>query len=79
MADDRGIQVVVNPPTKKKPEAHDAIVSLKNAGVLTAVQQSQIESLFKIGNNCAHPKEQVVATDIERLIKEGKQLASIIL
>ncbi len=79
VADDRGIKIFVNPPNKKKPEAQDVIISLKNAGVISAIQQSQLESLFKVGNNCAHPKEQIVAVDIERLIRESKQLASIIL
>lgn len=58
VADQRGIVITANPPHKKKPEAQDAIVSLKKAGIITAIQQSQLETLFKIGNNCAHPQEK---------------------
>jgi hypothetical protein len=38
-----------------------------------------LDSLFTIANNCAHPKEAIKAEDVERLIKRGKELASIIL
>ena len=79
VADQRGIVITVNPPHKKKPEAQDAIVSLRKAGAITAIQQSQLETLFKIGNNCAHPQEIIDPADIEKIIKDGKQLASIIL
>jgi hypothetical protein len=78
VADQRGIVITVNPPHKKKPEAHDAIVSLRKAGVITAVQQSQLETLFKIGNNCAHPQEIIDPADVEKMINDGKQLASVI-
>lgn len=79
VANQRGIVITANPPHKKKPEAYDAIVSLKKAGVITAIQQSQLEMLFKIGNNCAHPQEIIDPGDIERMISDGKQLASVIL
>ncbi len=79
VADQKGIVITVNPPHKKKPEAQDAIISLRKAGVITAIQQSQLESLLKIGNNCAHPQEIIEPADIERMIKDGKQLASVIL
>ena len=77
--DQRGILITVNPPHKKKPEAQDAIVSLRKEGVITAIQQSQLETLFKIGNNCAHPQEIIDPTDVEKMINDGKQLASVIL
>jgi hypothetical protein len=79
VADQRGIVITVNPPHKKKPEAQDAIVSLRKAALITAVQQSQLETLLKIGNNCAHPQEIVDPADIEKMINDGKQLASVIL
>lgn len=79
VAEARNINITLNPPTKKKADAQDVIVSLKNAGAITAIQHSQLETLFKIANNCAHPKEQIAPTDVERLIKEAKELASIIL
>ncbi len=77
--DQHGIAVATNPPSKRKAEAQDAIVSLRKAGLITAIQQSQLETLFRIGNNCAHPKEIINFTDIEKLITEGRQLASVIL
>ena len=45
---------------------------------MTAIQKSQFDSLLKVANNCAHPKEAVVAADVERLIRDGKQLAALI-
>jgi hypothetical protein len=79
VADQRGTVITVNPPHKKKPEAQDAIVSLRKAGVITAIQQSQLETLLKIGNNCAHPQEIINPADVEKMINDGKQLASVIL
>lgn len=79
VAEDRNIPIAVNPPSKKRAEAQDVIISLKNANVITPIQQSQLETLFKIGNNCAHPKEAINQIDVEKLIKEGKELASVIL
>jgi hypothetical protein len=79
VADQRGIAISVNPPHKKKAEAQDVIVSLRKAGIITAIQQSQLDTLFKIGNNCAHPREIIDPKDIERMINQGKQLASVIL
>ena len=79
VADQRGIVITVNPPHKKKPEAQDTIVSLRKAGVITAIQQSQLETLFKIGNNCAHPQDIIDPADVEKMINDGKQLASVIL
>jgi hypothetical protein len=38
-----------------------------------------LETLFKIGNNCAHPQEIIDPADIEKMINDGKQLASVIL
>jgi len=52
--------------------------TLQKGGVITAIQKSQFDSLFKIANNCAHPKEAVLAADVERLIRDGKQLAALI-
>jgi hypothetical protein len=79
VADQRGIVITVNPPHKKKPEAHDVIVSLRKTEVITAIQQSQLETLFRIGNNCAHPQEIIDPADVEKMIDDGKHLASVIL
>ncbi|MFZ1074987.1 MAG: hypothetical protein WAN50_01295 [Minisyncoccia bacterium] len=79
VADDHGVKIAVNPPGKKKADVQDVITSLKNSSVISPIQQSQLESLFKVGNNCAHPKEQVIPADVERLIREARALAAIIL
>lgn len=77
--DSHGLSVVKNPPTKKKADTQDLLTSLVKASVVTPIQKSEMDSLFAIGNNCAHPKEQVVQTDVERLISRGRELASVIL
>lgn len=79
VADSRSIAIVVNPPTKKKPGVEDVLQTLLNANVLTGIQKSELDGLFKVGNNCAHPKEVVRAEDVERLIVRGRELASVIL
>jgi hypothetical protein len=78
IADAKNVVIEVNPPTKKKAEAQDAIHSLVKAGVITKIQQSEIESLFRIGNTCAHPKEAIKAEDIKRLLQRGKELSATI-
>jgi hypothetical protein len=77
--DSHQIQVQLNPPTKKKADIDDVLVTLVKQSVITAIQQSQLASLFKVANNCAHPKEQVKAEDVKRLIMQGKELAAVIL
>jgi hypothetical protein len=79
VADQRNIVITVNPPHKKKPDAQDVIISLRKAGLITAIQQSQLEMLFRIGNNCAHPQEIINAADIRQMVREGKQLAAVLL
>jgi hypothetical protein len=78
VADAHAVSIVVNPPSKKKPEAADVINALKKQGIITAIQKSSLEGLFKVGNNCAHPMEAVVENDVTRLIRDGKQLAAVI-
>jgi hypothetical protein len=79
VADVRKLQIVVNPPSKKHPDVEDVMQTLQRNGVITAIQKSQLDSLFKVANNCAHPEEAVNQGDVERLIRDGKQLASVIL
>jgi hypothetical protein len=79
VVDARGITVLKNPPHKKRAEVSDVLVTLVKAGVVTSVQKSELDSLFAVANNCAHPKEAVNQSDVERLIKRGRELASIIL
>ena len=74
----RGLSIQLNPPTKKKPTAGDALATLHAANVITAIQKSELDSLFTIANHCAHPKEVVTAKDVERLVERGRELASVI-
>jgi hypothetical protein len=79
VADARSLTIILNPPSKKHPDASDVVNTLSKAGVITPVQRSQLESLFSVANNCAHPKGPVLGADVERLIRDGKQLAATIL
>lgn len=77
--DERALKIQVNPPTKKKADISDLSNTLVKAGIITAIQRSELDNLFMIGNHCAHPKETVTAENVEQLIERGKMLASIIL
>lgn len=79
VADMRSIAIEVNPPSKGKPGVVDVMTTLVKHGVLTPIERSELDSLFKVGTNCAHPKEVVKPKDVERLIRRGKELASMIL
>jgi hypothetical protein len=79
VVDSYGLAVAKNPPTKKKADTQDLLTTLVKASVVTPIQKSEMDSLFTIGNNCAHPKEVVVQADVERLIRRAQELASVIL
>ena len=79
VADSRSTPNQVNPPLKQKPEAQDVLDALAEAAVITEIQKTELESLFAIGDNCAHPKEIVEQEDVERLIRRGRELAVTIL
>lgn len=79
VADSRSIEIKLNPPTKKKHDFNDILISMEKAFVITPIQKSELESLFKIGNNCAHPKEEINRGDVERLIIRARELSSVIL
>ncbi len=79
VADDRALTVAKNPSTKKVADVADLLNTLVKETVVTQVQKSQLRSLFDVANNCAHPKEPVRFEDVERLIREGRALASVIL
>jgi len=79
VADSHGITVVKNPPHKAHPDFSDVIVALKKNVIITEVQRSRLETLYKIGNNCAHPKETVRHEDVQELVKDGKALTAVIL
>lgn len=74
-----GITVQKNPPNKKKPDTQDLLTTLIKENVLTQIQKSELDGLFTIGNNCAHPKEAVVKADVERFLRRGRELAALIL
>lgn len=78
VGESRNIPIAVNPPTKKKAEAQDVITSLLKSAVINSVQQSQLLFLFKVGNNCAHPKEAVRVEEVEKLVTQGKELSAVI-
>jgi hypothetical protein len=42
-------------------------LSLKRTEVITEVQRARLGTLYRIGNNCAHPKEAVNASDVQAL------------
>lgn len=77
--DSRSIAVEKNPPQKKKAEAADALLTLARHNLITPIQRSELQTLFAIANNCAHPKEKVKDDDVQRLIQRGAELCSIIL
>jgi len=79
VADSRALTVVKNPPTKKVADVSDLLATLVKETVLTQIQRSQLDGLFAIANNCAHPKEAVRIEDVERLIRDGRVLASTVL
>jgi hypothetical protein len=79
VADSRSLTVAKNPPMKKVADVSDLLTTLVKEAVITAVQRSQLDSLFAVGNNCAHPKEPIRVDDVERLIREGRALTSIVL
>jgi hypothetical protein len=78
VADSRTLSVAKNPPTKKVADVSDLLNTLVKESVITQVQRSQIDSLFAVANNCAHPKESVRVEDVERLIREGRALTSVV-
>jgi hypothetical protein len=78
VAETRSLTIIVNPPTKKRPDVEDVLNTLIKASVITPVQKSHFDSLFRIANNCAHPKEPINSNDVERLIRDGRAEAAAI-
>lgn len=78
LAESRKLAIALNPPSKKKAEASDVLTALSKAAVITGIQQAELQSLFRIANNCAHPKEAVKPQDVQRLIERSRELASVI-
>jgi hypothetical protein len=40
---------------------------LKRSEAITEVQRARLDTLSRIGNNCAHPKEAAKASDVQAL------------
>jgi len=78
VAEERNITIVKNPQNKAHSDFTDITLSLKNAGVITAVQRARLDVLYRIGNNCAHPKEIVNRNDVEELIRDGSSFTGLI-
>ena len=78
VAQERGVTIATNPPSKAHPDFTDITLSLRNTGVITEVQRARLDVLYKIGNNCAHPKEAMSRHDVEKLIRDGRSFTSLI-
>ena len=42
-------------------------LSLKRSEVITEAQRARLDTLYRIGNDCAHPKEAVNGSDVQAL------------
>ena len=78
VAEERNVTVAKNPPHKTHADFSDVILALQKDSIITGVQRSRLETLYKIRTNCAHPKEKVNPDDVDALIREGKSLTSLI-
>jgi hypothetical protein len=78
VAQEGGVTVTTNPPSKAHPDFTDITLSWRNAGVITEVQRARVDVLYRIGNNCAHPKEVVNRNDVEELIRDGRSFTGLI-
>jgi hypothetical protein len=78
VAEERNVTVVKNPPAKTHSDFSDVILGLRDASIITEVQRSRLETLYKIRTNCAHPKEVVNRDDVNELIRDGKSLTTLI-
>jgi hypothetical protein len=78
VAEERNVTILKKSPHKVHPDFSDITLSLSRASVITEVQRARLETLYKIGNNCAHPKESVKTDDVEELIRDGRSLTALI-
>ena len=49
---------------------------LKRSEAITEVQRARLETLYRISNRCAHPKEAVNASDVQALKTPGIGIAT---
>ncbi|HXN23393.1 MAG TPA: DUF4145 domain-containing protein [Candidatus Dormibacteraeota bacterium] len=78
VAQERNVTIIKNSATKAHPDFTDMTLSLKKADVITEVQRARLDMLYRIGNNCAHPKEVVNRNDVEDLIRDGKSFVALV-
>ncbi len=78
VCEERSVPAVKNPPGKAHSDFSDVILALRNASIITEVQRSRLETLYKIRTNCAHPKEVVNRDDVDELIRDGKSFTALI-
>jgi hypothetical protein len=79
VSDTRKIVIIKNPPNKPHDDFTDVTTSLLKERVITSHQKSELDLLYRTGNDCAHPQGQVIASNIKQLIERGRELASMIL
>lgn len=75
---EKNLVLVINPPHKKKAEASDYLETLSKNSLIKSVQKTQLELLFRIWNNCAHPKEVVTEKEVQKMISDARDLCSVI-
>ena len=71
--------IVRNPPSKLHDDFNDVTTTLLKSGIITSHQKSELDLLYRTGNECAHPQGKIVISDIKQLIERGRELASMIL
>jgi hypothetical protein len=79
VAESRRISIERHPPHKAKQDTADIMNTLQKHGVITAIQKSDLETQFRIGNNCAHPKEVVRIDDVQNMIRRSREIAAAVL
>jgi hypothetical protein len=79
VAEARNIVIVRNPPNKPHDDFGDVTTTLMKNGVITSHQKSELDLLYRTGNECAHPQGKVVVSEVKQLIERGRELASVIL
>ena len=79
VTDSRNIAIVRNPSNKAHDDFTDVTNTLLKERVITSHQKSELYLLYRTGNECAHPKGKVIASEVKQLIERGRELASAIM
>jgi hypothetical protein len=77
IAKKHNINVIANPPSKSKSDFSDYLASLKRSNIIDETQRKQFDALYQIRKMCDHPDEPK-KEDVERLIRDGRLMASSI-